>query len=49
METGNRIDSDNVDLNNLDSNLISVIVPVYNGEAYLDRCVKSILAQTYTK
>ena len=28
--------------------LVSVIVPVYNGSAYLDRCVKSILGQTYT-
>lgn len=28
-------------------NLISVIVPVYNVEAYLPRCVDSILAQTY--
>jgi len=28
--------------------LISVIVPVYKVEAYLDRCVKSIQAQTYT-
>lgn len=27
---------------------ISVIVPVYKVEAYLDRCVESILAQTYT-
>lgn len=27
--------------------LISVIVPVYNGELYLEECVKSILAQTY--
>lgn len=27
--------------------LISVIVPVYNMEKYLDRCVESILAQTY--
>ena len=27
--------------------LISVIVPVYNVEKYLDRCVKSILRQTY--
>ena len=28
--------------------LISVIVPVYKVEAYLDRCVKSIVDQTYT-
>ena len=27
---------------------ISVIVPVYKVEAYLDRCVQSILCQTYT-
>lgn len=26
--------------------LISIIVPVYNAEPYLDRCVQSILAQT---
>ncbi len=27
--------------------LISVIVPVYNTEKYLERCINSILAQTY--
>lgn len=27
--------------------LISVIVPVYNVEKYLDRCVESIVNQTY--
>lgn len=27
--------------------LISVIVPVYNAEAYLHRCVDSLLAQTF--
>lgn len=28
--------------------LISVIIPVYNTEAYLDRCLQSIINQTYT-
>ena len=28
--------------------MISVIVPVYNTEKYLDQCVQSILSQTYT-
>ena len=27
---------------------VSVIVPVYNAERYLERCVKSIFAQTFT-
>ena len=27
--------------------MISVIVPVYNVENYLDKCVQSIMAQTY--
>ena len=30
-----------------DGRKISVIVPVYNVEAYLERCVESILQQTY--
>ena len=30
----------------LDSSKISVIVPVYKAEAYLHRCVDSLLAQT---
>lgn len=29
------------------SNLISVIVPIYNVELYLDQCITSILNQTY--
>ena len=28
--------------------LISIIVPVYNTEKYLDRCIQSILSQTYS-
>ena len=27
---------------------VSVIVPVYKAEAYLHRCVNSLLAQTFT-
>ena len=28
--------------------IISIIVPVYNVEKYLPKCVDSILGQTYT-
>ena len=28
--------------------MISIVVPVYNAEKYLNRCVDSILSQTYT-
>ncbi|MEF2838208.1 MAG: glycosyltransferase [Oscillospiraceae bacterium] len=34
---------------NLRDGLLSVVVPVYKVEAYLDRCVESIVNQTYTK
>lgn len=29
------------------NNLVTVIVPVYNVEKYLDRCIRSIITQTY--
>ena len=30
------------------SNIISIIVPIYKVEKYLDRCINSILNQTFT-
>lgn len=33
--------------NNNDDNLISVILPVYNGEKHLIECIESVLNQTY--
>lgn len=29
--------------------LISIIVPVYNAEKYIDNCIQSILVQSYKK
>ncbi len=31
----------------MESSAISVIVPVYKAEKYLERCIKSLLRQTY--
>lgn len=35
-------------VNSLDKETLSVIVPVYNVEGYLEQCLESILAQTYS-
>ena len=35
-------------MSNINSPLISIIVPIYKVEAYLCRCVDSIISQTYT-
>lgn len=32
---------------NIDSILVSILVPVYNAEAYIERCLDSILGQTH--
>jgi len=34
-------------MNNHSKNFISIIIPVYNAENYLDRCINSVLSQTY--
>ena len=34
-------------MNDLNKILVSIIVPVYNVELYLEKCIKSLLAQTY--
>ena len=31
----------------MNSDLISIVVPIYNMEKYLDKCVNSIISQTY--
>ena len=29
------------------NSLVSIIVPIYNGEQFIDKCMNSILTQTY--
>ena len=35
------------DISLMEKDLISIIIPVYNTELYLDRCIKSIINQNY--
>ena len=30
------------------SDIVSIIVPVYNGEKYISRCLDSLINQTYS-
>jgi glycosyltransferase involved in cell wall biosynthesis len=31
----------------MDQPLVSILTPVYNGEAFLVECIESVLSQTY--
>ena len=33
--------------NEMTDKLISVVIPVYKVEAYIDRCIQSVIQQTY--
>lgn len=35
-------------MKSFDSPLVSIIVPIYNAERYLDKCIESILKQSYS-
>ena len=35
-------------INNHECKMISVIIPIYKVEKYLDKCVKSVINQTYS-
>ena len=28
--------------------LVSIVIPVYNVSAYVERCIKSVMSQTYS-
>lgn len=32
----------------MDKNLVSIIIPVYNGEKHIEKCIRNVLKQTYS-
>ena len=32
----------------MEAGLVSVVLPIYNVEKYLDRCIESVVKQTYS-
>lgn len=38
----------NIKFMNIESPLLSIIIPVYNVEKYIGRCLDSIISQTFT-
>ena len=32
----------------MNNKLVNIIIPIYNGELYLERCLESVLKQSYT-
>ena len=34
-------------MRNLNNSLVSIIIPIYNAEEYIEECIKSIITQTY--
>lgn len=45
---GTKKGEDDIRVINMNEDLISVIIPVYNVEKYLDECITSVINQTYT-
>lgn len=47
-ETNDKINNKKLNITNRSNDLISIIVPVFNSEKYIDRCLNSIVSQKYS-